>query len=122
MYVYLFVALFAAAVSGVGIWKVQGWRHDSQERERIEHEAEVRRQNERAVDVAAEGHEKDKARIRTVTKEVTREVEKIVREPFYVDGGMCLDPAGLRAVETAVRGTATTSLAPGAVPGPGPAR
>jgi hypothetical protein len=116
MYVYLAVAMLSAALSGVGAWKVQNWRYAAIEKDRIEAAAEKAKFDRRAVDVAAAGHEKDKAAIRTVTKTVTREVERIVREPFYVDAPACLDADGLRQLQAALGAAHPASQPAPAVP------
>ncbi len=111
MYVYVAIALLIAALSGAGAWRINEWRHASNEKERIELEAEKRKLTLRAIDKAAEGHESDKVEIRTKYITVTKEVDRIVKEPFYVDGGMCLDADGLRVIAQAI-GPATAASIP----------
>lgn len=121
MYVYLALALLSAALSGFGTWRVNEWRHDSLDKARIEQAREDYVRKEKRIDVAAVGHEKDKAQIRTVTKIITHEVERIVKEPFYIatDAPACFDDSGLLQLRAAVAGQpATASSAPGAVPRP----
>lgn len=60
------------------------------------------------VDTAAAKHEIAKTRIETEFVEVTKEVIRVVKEPFYVDAPMCLDPDGVRLVNQAA-GHATPS-------------
>ena len=96
MYVYVFVALASAAVASVGTWQVQNWRYGSIERDRLEMQAKDQFRRAERVDIAAAGHEKDKVRIetryRTVTKEIVHEVEK----PVYRN--VCISPDGVRNI------------------------
>jgi hypothetical protein len=117
MYVYLAIAILSAALSGAGVWKVQNWRYAAMEKDRIEAAAEKAKFDRRAVDVAAVGHEADKQRIRTVTRTVTKEVERIVREPFYVDRA-CLNDDGLRQLSAAIGAADPASSASRPVPRP----
>jgi hypothetical protein len=104
MYVYVAVALLSAFLAGAGTWQVQDWRYASKEADRLEQVREDRMRSEKNIDTAAVGHEKDKVQIRTVTKTVTKEVERIVREPFYVatDAPACFDADGLRQLQAAI--------------------
>ncbi len=121
MYVYLFVFLLGVAISGGGMFKLQNWRHDSQEKERMEAVAEKSKFDRLAVDNAAAGHEKDKESIRAVTRKATKEVEKLVREPFYVQSEQCFDDAGMAAIKTATDG-GSTPTAPASSPSPSEVR
>ncbi len=117
MYVYLLAAIIVAAISGAGVWKVQQWRHDSEKLAIAEKVREDRVLKEKIVDKAAVGHEKDKVQIRTVFRTVEKEVTRVVKEPFYVDGA-CLNDDGLRIVAESLGPAAPASgVAAGAVPG-----
>jgi hypothetical protein len=111
-YVYIVAAglIFASGV-GVGVkWeKGQQAVRDTQAREQAD---EVRRQQLRGVDTAAEGHENDKAAIQTVFRTITKEVEHVVEKPVYRN--VCIDPDGLRVANRAIAGAAAAS-------GPAPA-
>lgn len=121
---FIYVALLAAILSGFGTWKVSEWRHDSAEKARIEMEAKERVRKADKIDVASVGHEKDKVEIRTVTKVVTKEIERIVREPFYVavDAPACFDDAGLHQLAAALGSAPAASEPARAVPELKPAR
>jgi len=116
MYVYLAIAILTAALSGIGVWRINEWRHASNESERKEQEAENRKLMLRGIDKAAEGHEGDKAAIRTKYVTVTKEVDRVVTQKFYVDGGMCFDPDGLRVIEAALKPAAAASVPAPAMP------
>lgn len=121
IYAFAATAIAAALVAGAGTWRVQSWRYASMEKERIEAQAEKERNDRKVIDVAATGHEKDRAAIRTEFVTRTNTVEKIVREPFYVTSELCLDPDGLRELAAAVRPQPAPGVATPAVPGPQPA-
>lgn len=124
IYTHLAAALIAASAAAFGTWQIQEWRYGSKEAERLEAVARDRMRAEKNIDTAAVGHEKDNGRIRTVTKTVTREVERIVREPYYVDSGAgCFDADGLRILSDAIAKHADpASVTPRAVPAAKPAR
>lgn len=124
MYVYVAIALLSAFLAGAGAWRVQDWRYAAKEADRLELVREDRMRSEKNIDTAAVGHEQDKARIRTVTKVVTKEVERIVREPFYVaaDAPACFDADGLRQLQAALAPAKPASEPQRAVPGPRAAR
>ena len=54
-----------------------------------------------AVDAAARLHEQDKARTEELFSEIERMVIDVKQTQFYTDGNLCLDDAGLRAVNAA---------------------
>lgn len=112
---HLIVALLAAAISATGAWKVQTWRFDSIEAARIDQEAEVKRMNSHGAQLASSGHEADREKIRTEFVTITETVEKIVKEPIYLN--VCFDDDGMRALSAAVSGNrpAASKLGP-AVP------
>lgn len=116
MYVYLAIALLSAALSGAGVWEVQNWRYASIEKDRIEQAAKEAARKLDKIDTAAVGHEKDKTRIRTVFRTITKEVAHVVEKPVYRN--VCLDADGLRVLSTAINGATTASVTPGAVPEP----
>lgn len=72
------------------------------------------------IDVAAVGHEADKAKIRTEFLTITEEVERVVEKPVYRN--ICFDADGLRLIAAATgRSEGAGEPAP-AVPGPGAAK
>jgi hypothetical protein len=115
VYVYLAVALISAALSGAGVYRVQEWRYAALDKQRIEAAAEKQRMDEKRIDAAAVGHEKDKAGIRTVFRTITKEVAHVVEKPAYRN--VCLDSDGLRVLSTAIHGGTTASVTAGGVPG-----
>lgn len=102
IYTYLATALLSALLAFGGAWKVQDWRFGAKEKERLEAIERTRRFDEKRIDVAATGHEADKRDIQTKFVTITEEVERIVREPFYVNSEQCLDDAGLRSLRDAI--------------------
>jgi hypothetical protein len=67
------------------------------------------------IDVAATGHERDKAQIRTEFLTITQEVERVVQKPFYRDE--CFDDDGLQQLRAAAGGAASAGEPARAVPG-----
>jgi hypothetical protein len=123
MYVYLAIALLSAALSGFGTWKVQNWRYAAIEKDRIEAAAEKAKFDRRAVDVAAAGHEKDKAQIRTEFLVITEKVEHAIQSDFYAAGQpACFDDSGLRALSDSLGAAPAPSVPASAVPQSHPAR
>jgi hypothetical protein len=120
---YLLVAALIAGLlaGGVGTWKVQDWRHAAKDKARMEAEAEARRINAKAVDTAAVGFEADKGRIRTRTRTITKEVERVTQGEFYAAGQLCLNDDGLRQLRSAIAPAAVASEPARAVPRPRPA-
>lgn len=116
IYTHLAAALIAAAVAGFSAWQVQSWRHDAQDKERMEIAAKEQGIRVQRIDTAAVGHEADKRDLRTQFLTITETVEKIVEKPIYRD--MCLDADGLRALQSAVQPRAAASEPARTVPRP----
>ena len=112
LYLYAATALATAIVVGTGTWKVQEWRHDAAELERRGEEQRLLNKRIDKVDTAATKHEIAKTRIETEFVEVTKEVIRIVKEPFYVDAPMCLDPDGVRLINEQIAGPGTAASQP----------
>lgn len=115
LYLIVGIALVSALLSGAGIWRVQNWRHDSQDKARMEAQAETEKLRRLSVDKSAVKYEGDKVKIQTVFQKVEVEVEKIVKEPFYVDGA-CLDDSGLQQLRAAARASEPSSVPASTVP------
>lgn len=98
-------AVVAAALSFGAAWKVQDWRHDAAELARKEDAAELVRLRARKADTAAVTHEEFKEKERVVYQVITETVDRIVERPVYRDT-VCLQPDGLRALNSAIRGGA----------------
>jgi len=103
IWTHVAAALLAAALAG-GAWKTQDWRYAARDKERIEAEAEKRRNDAKVADTAAVGHEQFKERERVVYQTITETVDRIVEKPVY--RSVCLDNDGLRALNDAIRGVA----------------
>lgn len=71
-------------------------------------------------DGAAQGHERDKERMRVQFVTITEEVERVVEKPIYRD--VCLDDDGLRILRRAIDGSEAASEPAPALPGPDSAR
>lgn len=119
LYVLIAIVLAAFAAGGASAWQVQNWRHDAQEKDRIEQEAKERGIRAQRGDIAAAGHEGDKRAIEIEYREITKEVERVVEKPVYRD--VCLDDDGLRVLRSAIGGASAGQPAR-AVPGPERAR
>lgn len=118
MYLYLAIALLSASLSGFGVWKVQDWRHDAQEKERMEQANELRRINAKTSDTSSASYEKGKTSETIRYQTIFESVEKIIDRPVYRDT-LCWDDPGLRALDAALsRDSAAPGQSAGAVPRP----
>lgn len=123
MYVYLAIALLSAALSGVGVWRVQSWRYAAMELERTEQVREDRVLREKTIDKAADNYERDRAQVREEFVVITQEVERVTKEPFYAAGQLCFDDGGLQQLRTATGANpAPASVTPSALPASAPSR
>ena len=109
IYTYAAVAVVAAALSATGAWQLQGLRFDAREKERIEAQAELARNNRQAAQVASEGFENDRTKTEIKYRTITRNVEKIVERPIYAQS--CFDDGGMHALRSAI-GTASDTGEP----------
>ncbi len=115
MWAYAAAAAVAGALAFGSAWRVQDWRYEAREAERLEQAAEKRRMDAKQVDGAAVGHEQFKERERVVYQTITETVDRIVERPVYRN--VCIDADGLRALNDAVRGgPADPGVAAPAVP------
>lgn len=103
-------ALIAAAIAFTSGWKVNGWRHDSAEKARIEAAHELARLNSKTADKAATGHESFKENERVIYQTITQTVEKIVERPVYRNS--CFDDDGLRQLNAAITGAQPAASKP----------
>lgn len=115
IYTHAAAALMAAALAFGAAWKVQDWRHDAAEKDRIEQEAKERGIRSQRIDTAATRHERDKGEIRTEFITIEKEVRHVVEKPVYRDG-MCLDDDGLRVLRAAINPRAAASEPSRAMP------
>lgn len=116
LYLIVGIALVSALLSGAGIWKVQNWRHDAQDKARMEAQAETEKLRRLSVDKSAVKYEGDKEKVRTVFQKVEVEVEKIVKEPFYVGSDLCFDDSGLQQLRAAARAAEPASVPAATMP------
>lgn len=114
LYVIVAIILGSFAAGGATSWKVQNWRHDSMEKQRIEQESKEQGIRAQRVGTAAEAHEADKEKLRTQFVTITQTVEKIIEKPVYRD--MCFDADGLRALGDAIQGGTTGGESAAAMP------
>jgi hypothetical protein len=104
-------AIIGAGLAGAtGAWKVQNWRHDAMEKERIEAAQETARLRARVADTASVSHEDFKEKERVVYQVITQTVDKIIERPVYRN--VCLDADGLRSLNDAIRGSNTGTSKP----------
>ena len=117
--VYVIVgAVLAAGVGGFAAgWKTQGWRYGALEAERMDQERETAKMRRQVANSASTGHEQDKARIQTEFVTIEKEVERVVNQIEYRDRA-CLDPAGVRTLQEAIRLTGNPSEPGNPVPTP----
>lgn len=96
IYTHVGAALVGAAVASASVWQVQSWRFDAAEKVRLQHEAEVRRNNERRTTIAATGLEDDKAKIEVRYRTIVKTVTEFIDRPVYMN--TCLDQDGVDAI------------------------
>ena len=110
IWTHVAAALIAAAVAFTSGWKVNGWRHDSAEKQRIEDTRELARLNAKTSDKASTNHESFKENERVIYQTITKTVEKIVERPVYRN--ICFDDDGLRQLNSAVTGAEPAASKP----------
>ena len=96
IYTHVGAALVGAAVASASVWQVQSWRFDAVEKVRLQHEAEVRRNNERRTSIAATGLEEDRSKIEIRYRTIARTVTRFIDRPIYTN--ICLDQDGVDAI------------------------
>lgn len=98
------LTIIAAAISAVlafgSAWKVQDWRFDAKEKERLEFAQEAIKMREKAVDTASTNYEKKKEATRIKYVTVIETIEKIVDRPVYKN--ICIDEDGLKAINEGI--------------------
>lgn len=111
---YVAVALAASMFSGAGVWKIQSWRYDAKDKQRIEAQLELDRNNRKVTQAASEGYENDRSKTITKYRTIEVEVEKIVDRPVYRNS--CFDDSGLRILQQAIGTTGNPGKPENAVP------
>lgn len=114
---YALAALAIMAVIGTAVYQVKQWGYNEAKAE-CEAAAKAQRDKEaKAIEKATTKLEARNEKTRTVYRTITKEVDKLVVE--YRDRP-CLDPAGLRLANCAIRGQDATACKPDdALPGAG---
>lgn len=121
MWSYAATAIVAAVLAFSSAWKVQNWRHDAQDKARMEAEQETQRLRARVADKASEGHEQFKEKERVEYQTIVETVERIVDRPVYRN--VCFDADGLRQLNAAITGRQPAASEPTpAVPRPAAAQ
>ncbi len=92
MYTYIATALIAATVAATGAWKVQSWRFDAKEKERVEQQLESERL-------------RAKANLRNAENVITAQNAAAARIRQLM-----LDAAGARATADGLRTSISTAL------------
>lgn len=101
IYSHAATALLGAVLAAAGAWQVQAWHYDAREAERIEAQAELRRNQEKAVGMASTGFELDRSRNEARRQAAAEVLERIVERPVYMQ--QCLDDDGLRELNAQIR-------------------
>lgn len=112
----LLAALISGAISAGAAWKVQSWRYDSKEKDRIEAQQELAKLDRAKAQVASEGFEHDTASNTVKFRTITKVVEKIIDRPVYLQ--QCFDDAGVQQLGQAIRATGSASEPKSAVSDP----
>ena len=117
IYAYVATALVAAVLAGASAWRVQTWRYDSKELERVEQARETEVMRRKAANVATAGHEGDKSQIRTQFLTITEKVEHEIQTDRLVYSTVCVGPGGLQQLADAARATGDPAQPGNPVPG-----
>lgn len=120
LYTYALTAIVAAAVSFGAAWKVQSWRFDSAELDRVEQTREVEKMRRQAAGKAATAHEKERVVIREKFVPIIQEVDRVVTQTVYRDS-VCLPADGLSVLRAAIDRANGTTGEPGHTVPSGPA-
>jgi len=112
----LIVALVTGTLSASAAWKVQSWRYDAREKQRLEAQQELARLDRAKAQTASEGFEHDRAKNTIKFRTITKTVEKIIDRPVYLD--QCIDDDGLQQLREAIRATGSARESKGTVPTP----
>lgn len=110
IYNYLIAGLIGLVIGGTSLWRVQEWRHDAIDKERMETAQETERLRARTRDKASEKHEVFKEKERVIYKTITETVDRIVTRPSYSND--CLDTDGLQQLNAAITGTLPAASEP----------
>lgn len=96
--IYVAIAIFLAglAAGGTGAWKVQAWRHDSAELQRINQEGRDQLRRQEVAIVQSVKFQAGQASAAEREPAVIQEVIRVVSKPVY--RGRCLDDDGLRII------------------------
>ena len=98
------LTIIAATLAGVlafgSAWKIQDWRFDSKEKERLEQVQEAKQMREKQISAASVEYEKKKEVTRVKYVTITQEVEKIVDRPVYKN--ICLDDDGIKLINEGI--------------------
>lgn len=112
MLIYWLLGILAAGVFGfVSGWETHSWKVDASTLKEVKVQEQVQ-------DTAAVAHQEFIERERVKYVKVYQNVDRIVRQPFYLDGPKCLDDSGLREINTALGQAASQPAA--RVPASGP--
>lgn len=103
IYTHAAVGIAALAIGFSGAWKVQEWRHDSAEKARIEQAGKDLKRAIETQDRAVSTFIQEQSNAKTVYRQITVEVDKIVDRPVYRN--ICFDDSGLRELHRAIDGT-----------------
>lgn len=95
------IAMAVAALLAFGsAWKVQDWRFDAREKERLELAQEAQKMRQKATVQASVKYEKKKEETRVKYVTVVETIEKIVERPIYKN--TCIDEDGLKVINEGI--------------------
>lgn len=100
MQLTIIAAAIAALLAFGSAWKVQSWRFDAREKERLEQEHEAIKMREKTVTTASTNYEKKKEATRIKYVTVVETIEKIVDRPVYKN--ICIDEDGLKTINEGI--------------------
>jgi hypothetical protein len=117
VYVYVAIALGLIISGFTGGWKVRDWKSAKDDQARTEQTAKETAIRAQRIDTAAVSHEDFKVRASVRERIVVKEVDRVIKEPVYLNE--CIDDDGLRilASDIAAR-TLAPSVSASGVPSP----
>lgn len=116
IYLYLAIAAAAFTAGGTAAWTAQSWRHDAQDKQRIEAQKELAKLDRKAAQAASEGFENDKTKTDIQYKTIVKEVQTVVERDVYRN--VCIDADGLRLLNSAIRRAGDSGQLKNPVPSP----
>ena len=112
--IWAYVGIGAFAVGAAGAWQIQEWRHDADDKARVEQAARDSLRRAENADRAAGDYEETKTAAEVRERVVIKEVTRVVEKPVYRNE--CLDDDGLRILAADIQARTASGKPAAAVP------